>query len=236
MGKKRYITNLGEKIYFLTYAKPMYKLEISKALYGEESKIIYPEIKQLENKGWIEHKTRMTDADAIKADGRAGRRQYYRATVKPMLEIVIEDLKQVHVTIEDDEKKKIADYLDGEHFRKKINSYSWLFSPEEKASMFAFRKVILFDDFGVFSFLDEYCKKSFETTSTDLMRWFDNLNILGVTLVRKLVKAYPNNPMKNFNFEIIAIIISGYAEKKGGKEVFNQVNTWLQQEREKIKK
>ncbi|MCK5260875.1 MAG: hypothetical protein KAJ44_01700 [Thermoplasmatales archaeon] len=87
------ITDLGEKIYLICYGRPRYKLEISKKIYGEESKAIYPEIKKLEKNQWIK---RVDYKDPNPESGkRANKRQYYYSNPEPLYEVFCKDLNHI---------------------------------------------------------------------------------------------------------------------------------------------
>jgi len=111
------ITNLKEKIYLLTYGKPNYITKISNNIYeNKDKKQIFDVIRKLRDDKWIEQIPMKSD---IK-DGRSMRRQYYRANVKPLLDSILEDLKEKDITLTSKEKKSLKRYLDSKSFRTTV--------------------------------------------------------------------------------------------------------------------
>lgn len=125
------VNDLGEKIYLIVYGKPKYKLEISKKIYGKESKSIYPEIKKLEQKGWIKQ---IKYKDVETRDKRAERRQYYYTNVKPLFNSICQDLKEmqtrlsaskkkINIELTNIERKKLLHLLDSKVFRVFVGDF-----------------------------------------------------------------------------------------------------------------
>ena len=134
MGKKREkVNNLGKKIYFVTYAKPRYKLEISKMIYGYESKAIYPEIKKLERLKWIKQK-KPNDLDI--GDKRAYKRQYYIAETKPLMDYVIERLKKNNINFTKEELKELELVLYVDYTAELIDSVVDLYGLDGNIDLF----------------------------------------------------------------------------------------------------
>lgn len=108
--------NLREKIYLLTYGKPRYKSEISKLLYGEDVKQIYPMFKKLESPGikWIK---KVNYKENKEDDGRSKSRIYYQANAEPLFDSICQDLK--------DMQEKISALDENSHMRKNMNRLKW---------------------------------------------------------------------------------------------------------------
>jgi hemerythrin-like domain-containing protein len=115
MKKQKRITNLDEKIFLVAFGKPRYKSEISRIIYGEEKKTIYPRIDDLIQKGWLEE---IEKKPFEETDGRARKRAYLKGTPKPFFDRFVSILKEHDESLSKDEEKRIISFIDSEWFRK----------------------------------------------------------------------------------------------------------------------
>jgi len=113
------IHNLGKNIYFLMYGMPRFKWEISKLIYGRESKAVYPEIKKLYEAKWIKNidPSKWKDLQ-FTSDKREQKRKYFYANSKPLLDSICDDLSKIDIKLDDIEKKRLINFLDSEAFRR----------------------------------------------------------------------------------------------------------------------
>jgi hypothetical protein len=131
--------NLKEKVYLLLYSKPNYKRNISKILYGKESKTINRIWKELEqdNPPWIIPKKTTVN----KLDGRSWSQKNYISSIEPLFLSICKDLEKIennlkkknknkihfltkinNINLTEDEKKALLNVLKNDIFRKFVNS------------------------------------------------------------------------------------------------------------------
>jgi len=130
MGKRK--TNLDDEIYFLTYGEPLYKDEISIALYGEKGNpTIINKVKKLKEKGWVtickyENLPKKFKELVFHEDGRSDKRRNLRHYVYANSDILIEKicqrLQNKGCELTDCEKKQLKGYIDSKGYRENVRT------------------------------------------------------------------------------------------------------------------
>jgi len=120
MEKK--VKNLKEKVYLLLYGKPNYKADISKIIYGKESKTINRIFKELQNENppWI----KPVKTSVNRKDGRSWNQKNYIALPQPLFEYITQFLRPNKGEILEffiDNREKIMKLFDSKPFRKFIH-------------------------------------------------------------------------------------------------------------------
>jgi hypothetical protein len=123
------ILNLEEKIYFLTFAKPRYKSQISKMIYGKEVKQIYPVFNKLKKKQIINEITIPIEQqdksdDDGKALGRAKARKYLEANPGLFFEEFCKQLEEKTQSIlTQKEKNKLKRFIYSDTFKSHVEDF-----------------------------------------------------------------------------------------------------------------
>ena len=125
--KEKRRTNLDDQIYFLTYAHPMYKDQLSEIIFKKKgSPVLSKKLKKLEQKNWItilnyketikQYPNIISESEKQKIGKRRYRRQYILANPEVLIEKISDRLLRNKTELTKEDKKELRQYIVSEEF------------------------------------------------------------------------------------------------------------------------